>query len=111
MAPILRTVGGWCNFNILRDGEIAPNFAKNVTVPSFGAPNGSTCENGKIFRQNGDNCPTFWWKLLTSPFTYFRGSGRITVQVSFKSTTRFTIVSQMAPQVPSGRNDAMENVI
>ena len=58
------------------DGEFAPNFAKNVMMPSFGAsswPNDPICENVKIFFRKRDNCPTFWWKLCNSLFTHCGG--------------------------------------
>jgi len=52
------------------DGEIAPIFAKNLTVPSFADlsyPNDTAYENGKIVLRKRDNRPTFGGKCASLP--------------------------------------------
>jgi len=92
-----------------KDGEIAPNFAKNLTVPSFADVSWHYVKTGKYsfdrrmsavdFSETYASLPLpvleeAWWTRCAS----FISEGRC----------RFTIVRQMAP-LPSGRSAAIEN--
>jgi len=101
---MLGFVASSCFFTIER--EIAPNFVKKLTVPSFAdlsQPNCATHENGKVFFRKSDK------NYASLPLTLSEEEWR-TRLTSFSSERRyrFTIVRQMTPRVLSGRTAAME---
>ena len=74
-----------------RDEKIAPNFAKNLTVPSFGEfsykQTAKQIKTGKYFFKRAIIAPNFGKKIFKSPFTHFRGTVSDALGVTNERTT------------------------